>query len=200
MTRTGCDADRAAHHAVRHRLASPWRHRRHRFEELRELCTAAGDKVSLAIGMAGLVMEHMHHGRVARGVAAGIRTRWRCSSRSATRPLTLGLLFAAIAAKIQTGEMAAVLRWSQSMIDLADGDPAKATSSSDHRWRWRWCCAVLPDGRLGPRGGERTSTTPSRWPEAADPITCAGVVAVCIQASHREWRAAGRRTRCCENR
>ena len=29
-----------------------------RFEELRELCTAAGDKASLAIGMAGLVIDH----------------------------------------------------------------------------------------------------------------------------------------------
>src|SRR5271156_3527973 len=29
-----------------------------RFDELRELCTAAGDKVSLAIGMAGLVMDY----------------------------------------------------------------------------------------------------------------------------------------------
>ena len=35
-----------------------------RFEELRELCSDAGDKASLAIGMAGLVAEHMMHARV----------------------------------------------------------------------------------------------------------------------------------------
>ena len=35
-----------------------------RFEELRELCTAAGDKASLAIGMAGLVVDHTYHDRV----------------------------------------------------------------------------------------------------------------------------------------
>src|SRR5271166_139771 len=35
-----------------------------RFEELRKLCAAAGDKASLAIGMGGLVMEHAFHGRV----------------------------------------------------------------------------------------------------------------------------------------
>ena len=29
-----------------------------RFEELRQLCTAAGDKASLAIAMAGLVVDH----------------------------------------------------------------------------------------------------------------------------------------------
>ena len=34
-----------------------------RFEELRELCTAAGDKASLAIAMAGLVIDHAFHGR-----------------------------------------------------------------------------------------------------------------------------------------
>ena len=35
-----------------------------RFEELRELCTAAGDKASLAIGMAGLVMDHVFQDRM----------------------------------------------------------------------------------------------------------------------------------------
>ena len=45
-----------------------------RFEELRELCTAAGDKASLAIAMAGLVMDHAYPGPGARGVAAGIRS------------------------------------------------------------------------------------------------------------------------------
>ena len=35
-----------------------------RFEELRELCTAAGDKASLAIAMAGLVIDHAFQDRV----------------------------------------------------------------------------------------------------------------------------------------
>lgn len=35
-----------------------------RFEELRELCAAAGDKASLAIAMAGLVMDHVYQARV----------------------------------------------------------------------------------------------------------------------------------------
>ena len=43
-----------------------------RFDELRELCAAAGDKASLAIAMAGLVMDHVVSGPDARGVAAGI--------------------------------------------------------------------------------------------------------------------------------
>ena len=56
------------------------------FEELRELCAAAGDKASLAIGMAGLVDG-------AHDVMAGCARRrgwppkpWRWSSRSAIRP------------------------------------------------------------------------------------------------------------------
>ena len=47
---------------------------RGRFAELRELCSAAGDKVSLAIGMSGLVTELAVRRAFARGVAAGIRT------------------------------------------------------------------------------------------------------------------------------
>jgi len=35
-----------------------------RFEELRQLCTAAGDKASLAIGMAGVVMDHTFQARM----------------------------------------------------------------------------------------------------------------------------------------
>ena len=35
-----------------------------RFEELRELCAAAGDKASLAIAMAGLVIDHGFRGRI----------------------------------------------------------------------------------------------------------------------------------------
>ncbi len=35
-----------------------------RFDELRQLCTAAGDKASLAIGMAGLVIDHAFQDRV----------------------------------------------------------------------------------------------------------------------------------------
>src|SRR4029078_5708608 len=39
--------------------------------------------------------------------------------------LTVGLSFAAIYAKGQSGEWGDVLRWSQRVIDLADGDPSK---------------------------------------------------------------------------
>src|SRR5262249_39808684 len=35
-----------------------------RFDELRELCAAAGDKASLAIAMAGLIMDHTFQDRI----------------------------------------------------------------------------------------------------------------------------------------
>ena len=56
-----------------------------RFDELRELCTAAGDKASLAIAMAGLVMDHAYQDRCARR-RSWHRKPWPSSSRSAIRP------------------------------------------------------------------------------------------------------------------
>src|SRR4029078_12384323 len=35
-----------------------------RFQELRQLCAESGDKTSLAIGMAGMAVEHVLHGRI----------------------------------------------------------------------------------------------------------------------------------------
>ena len=94
------------------------------FEELRELCTAAGDKPSLAIGMVGLVLEHMRHGRVRE--ASRLASETMALVESIGKPtLTVELSLAAISIKSQTGEMAEALRWSQTVIDLADGDPTK---------------------------------------------------------------------------
>jgi class 3 adenylate cyclase len=95
-----------------------------RFEELRELCTASGDKASLAIAMAGLVIDHAFHGRVRE--ASRLASEAMALIESLGDPtLTVGLSFAAIYAKFESGEWADVLRWSQQVIDLADGDPSK---------------------------------------------------------------------------
>jgi adenylate cyclase len=94
------------------------------FEELRELCTEAGDKASLAIGMAGLMPEHSFHGRVREASRLASETMVLVESIGDPR-LTVGLSFIAISTKLQTGEMTEALRWSQTVIDLADGDPAK---------------------------------------------------------------------------
>ena len=95
-----------------------------RFDELRELCNAAGDKASLAIAMAGLVVDHTFQDRV--------REASRLASEAIAliesigdSTLTVGLSFTAIRAKIATGEWTEMHRLSQRVIDLADGDPAK---------------------------------------------------------------------------
>ena len=62
---------------------------RGRFAELRELCNAAGDKVSLAIGMSGPAAELLTPGVRARG-RGWYPNRWRCSSRSAIPPRPWG--------------------------------------------------------------------------------------------------------------
>ena len=95
-----------------------------RFNELRELCTAIGDKASLAIAMAGLVIDHAHQGRMRE--ASQLASEHMALIESLGDPtLTVGLSFAAIYAKMESTEMSDVLRWSQNVIDLADGDPAK---------------------------------------------------------------------------
>ena len=137
------------------------------FEELRELCTAAGDKPSLAIGMAGLAAEHNRHGRVRE--ASRLASETMALVESIGKPtLTVELSLAAIDTKLQVGEMAEALRWSQTVIDLAEGDPAIGSFVSVRRWRWRWHCAAPPGGRWAVRGGATTSTgrSPSRGHDA----------------------------------
>jgi class 3 adenylate cyclase len=95
-----------------------------RFDELRELCTAAGDKASLAIAMAGLVADHVYHARM--GEASQLASEAMALIESVGDPtLTVGLSFAAVHAKVEIGELSDVLAWSQRVIDLADGDPSK---------------------------------------------------------------------------
>jgi class 3 adenylate cyclase len=147
-----------------------------RFEELRELCTAAGDKASLAIGMAGLVMDHLYQGRVREASQLGSEAMALIESVGDTT-LTVGLSFAATYAKIESAEWCDALRWSQRVIDLADGDPAKGNFifgsplalAFAHRAIARYCL-----GRPGWRGDLRHGLAMAR---SADPMSYAGVVA-----------------------
>jgi class 3 adenylate cyclase len=95
-----------------------------RFDELRELCTAAGDKASLAIAMAGLVMDHAYHARMPKASQQASEA-WDLTESIGDPNLTVGLSMPPIYAKFESGEWCEVLRWSQRVIDLADGDPSK---------------------------------------------------------------------------
>ncbi len=94
------------------------------FEELRELCGAAGDKRSLAIGMAGAVV--VLYTRAQRREASQLASELEQLLDSVADPtLTLALAFQALAAKLETAEMHDVLSLAGKAIDAADGDPRK---------------------------------------------------------------------------
>lgn len=87
-----------------------------RFEELRELCTEADDKASLAMGMAGRTIEHVLQNRLMD--ASRLASEYMAIVESLDDPgLTVALSFAGIVAKHQTGETDDLLRWAQTVID-----------------------------------------------------------------------------------
>ena len=64
--------------------------------------------------------------------------------------LTIGLSFAAIVAKYQSVELVDMLRWTQAVIDLAQGDPTRAQWSWVRRWRrvgMAWCRTMAAGNR-----------------------------------------------------
>jgi adenylate cyclase len=94
------------------------------FEELRDLCSAAGDTVSLAIGMGGLMSALVFHNRY-REAARLASDCTQLLESIADPPLTLMLLMAQ--AMWMAGRAAEGLRLAQRVIDLADGDPTKGS-------------------------------------------------------------------------
>ncbi|MGV9713754.1 adenylate/guanylate cyclase domain-containing protein [Gordonia sp. NPDC003424] len=95
-----------------------------RFAELRTLCDATGDKVSLAIGMSGLAAELLSTGGPGEG--SRIATEQMALVDSIGDPaLSIGLSFIAFANWFNGGEFGEILQRSHIVIDLAAGDPAK---------------------------------------------------------------------------
>jgi hypothetical protein len=94
------------------------------FGELRELCTAAGDTVSLAIGMSGLVMAMSFNDNITD--AARLATECAALLEATGDPaLIVGLMLGVLQAKNQAGEMLETIRLAQRVIELADGDSSK---------------------------------------------------------------------------
>jgi hypothetical protein len=156
-----------------------WRVHEHaagdRFEELRELCTTAADKPSLAIAMVGLVADHAYQGRV-REASQLASEAWSLVESVGDPTLTVGLSFPPIYAKWESAECCEVLRWSQRVVDLADGDPSKGdfihgsplALALTTRAIGRYCL-----GRPGWRDDLRHGLTMAR---SADPLTYTGAV------------------------
>jgi class 3 adenylate cyclase len=146
-----------------------------RFDELRELCTAAGDKASLAIGMAGLVIDHVFQDRL-REASRLASEAWALIESIGDPTLTVGLSFAPIYAKMECAEWCDVLGWSQTVIELADGDASEGNFiigsplavAFTNRAMSRYCL-----GRSGWRDDQRHALAMAR---TADPMSYALVV------------------------
>ncbi len=92
------------------------------FTALRDLCEAAGDRVSLAIGMTGLATELLYAGRPGEG--SRLASEQMALLDSIGDPnLTAGLAFVAFANWFNSGDFGEILRWSQTVIDVTGGDP-----------------------------------------------------------------------------
>jgi adenylate cyclase len=145
------------------------------FDELRDLCTAAGDQVSLAVGMTGQVMAQFLNAH--RREASRLATEHTALLESIGDPtLTIGLSFAALVAKHETAEMAEVLRLAQRVIEVADGDPTTGNLilgsplavAIAFRGAARWC--------LGIPGWKHDFAQAVAMARAADPLSLAGVI------------------------
>jgi hypothetical protein len=147
------------------------------FPELRELCDAAGDKVSLAIGMTGQATETLYAGR---SQGSRLASEQMELLESVGDPnLTMALAVPAFAIWFSAGEFGEVLRWSQTVVDLADGDPVKGAGfgvasplAATLAWRGsaRWWL-----GRPGWRQDLHDALAMAR--DSHDPTIVAGVIA-----------------------
>ena len=132
------------------------------FEELRELCIAAGDKASLAIGMAELVIDHAFHDRIRE--AAELASAVMALTESLGDPnLTVGLCVPVIYAKTESAEHSDLLRWTERVIDLADDDPSKGDLLIGCPLAYALTMRASPVMALVVPDGETTCGTARRW-------------------------------------
>jgi len=145
------------------------------FDELRDLCTPAGDQRSLAIGMTGQVLAQVFNAH--RGEAARLSTEHIALLESIGDPtLTVALCGLTLVAKHETAAMAEVLRVAQRVIDLADGDPTTGNLifgsplavAIAFRGAAR-CCLGIP-------GWKDDFAQAVAMARAVDPISLAGVI------------------------
>ena len=110
---------------------------RGRFAELRELCSAAGDKVSLAIGMSGLVTELLYTGRSREG--SRLASEQMALLESIGDPtLTMGLAVIAFSNWAMPVNSARSCGGRRPSSTWPPATPPRAPASVwDHRWRSR---------------------------------------------------------------
>ena len=147
-----------------------------RFDELRELCTAAGDKASLAIGMAGLVIDLAFKAQRSEASQLASET-WALIESIGDATLIVGLSFIPIYAKVECAEVSEVLRWSQRVIDLADGDPSKGNFITGSPLALAFAYRAIARCLLGLPGWRDDQRRGLAMARSADPMAYAMVVA-----------------------
>lgn len=94
------------------------------FAELQDLCDAAGDKVSRGVGMVGCAVDLLYDGRVHEAARVAAEQMELLDSVEDSDPL-MATSTQCCATWFEVGEFDQMLRWSQRVIDLAGGDPAR---------------------------------------------------------------------------
>jgi class 3 adenylate cyclase len=145
------------------------------FEELRELCIAVGDNVSLALGMSGLVYEHMIHARVSE--ARQVVSEQLALAESVGNPaFAAGLSLVAIAVEYESGNVDVQLRWSQRVIELANDDPGKANQIFQSPQPTALAARGSARWRLGRPGWRDDFSQAMAMARGADPLSHAIVI------------------------
>jgi class 3 adenylate cyclase len=148
-----------------------------RFEELRELCTAGGDKSSLAIGMAELVIDHAYHDRIREAVE--LASEVMALTESIGDPnLTVGLSVPVLYAKTESAEHLDLLRWTERVIELADGDPSKGDLLLGCPLAYTYASRAIARYGLGLPGWRDDVRHGVAMARSADPLSYAATVAL----------------------
>jgi len=145
------------------------------FDELRALCTPAGDQRSLAIGMAGLVIAHNLNARNREASRlAGELAELLESIGDST--LTVALLTYVMIVKHETAEMAEILRLAEYLIDLAGGDLTKGHLITDSPLSVATALRGVARGWMGRQGWKEDIQRAIGMGRSFDAITSTGVV------------------------
>ena len=100
------------------------------------------------------------HGACGRGVGAGFRTDGT-TGIDRRAELDLGVGVRRFHHVVRRGRVRRAPAWSQTVVDLADGDPTRAPVSAwARRWQLRWHSGGLPGGGWDSLGGTRILMTP----------------------------------------
>ena len=143
------------------------------FDELRELCTTVGDNASLAIAMAGVLMDDAWQDRIqeASRLASDV---WTLVESIGDPTLTVGLSVPVLYAKLECAHWRDVLGWSQRVVDLAAGSPVMgdflfgsplALALATRAWARYWL------GRPGWRDDQRHALAMARSVEPLSYVT-----------------------------